>query len=201
MHKHFDRLVHVWPDARLIHIIRRRCRKVLAPRVVNANRYLATLWHRISRVEDEVEEQLLELVEVRAHARVLVELEDEVDVLQIEYQLVDPGGYAPGDVGVGHRDVVDHDLGAAGAAPGLRAEGLGQGRMLPPVKRERLADDHDVGANALVSQGKKYPESSLIIGVPAKAKRETNEAEIEGIRKNAAEYVELAKEYRKASGK
>ncbi|AKB25907.1 carbonic anhydrase, family 3 [Methanosarcina sp. MTP4] len=58
-----------------------------------------------------------------------------------------------------------------------------------------------VGANALVSQGKKYPESSLIIGVPAKAKRETNEAEIEGIRENAAEYVELAKEYREASGK
>lgn len=57
-----------------------------------------------------------------------------------------------------------------------------------------------VGANALVSQGKKYPENSLIIGVPAKVKRETNEAEVEGIRKNAEEYVELAKEYNKATG-
>jgi carbonic anhydrase/acetyltransferase-like protein (isoleucine patch superfamily) len=55
-----------------------------------------------------------------------------------------------------------------------------------------------VGANALVSQGKKFPENSLIIGVPAAVKRETNEAEIEGIGKNAAEYVELVKEYKKA---
>jgi len=58
-----------------------------------------------------------------------------------------------------------------------------------------------VGANALVSQGKKFPENSLIIGVPAAARRETNEAEIEGIEKNAAEYVELVKEYKKATVK
>ncbi|MCQ1535545.1 gamma carbonic anhydrase family protein [Methanosarcina sp. KYL-1] len=55
-----------------------------------------------------------------------------------------------------------------------------------------------VGANALVSQGKKFPANNLIIGVPAVAKRETNEAEVEAVRENAEEYVELAREYRKA---
>lgn len=53
-----------------------------------------------------------------------------------------------------------------------------------------------VGANALVPQGKKFPPSSLIIGVPGTVKRETNKAEIEAIKKNADEYVEMAKEYR-----
>ncbi len=52
-----------------------------------------------------------------------------------------------------------------------------------------------VGANALIPEGKKFPENSLIIGVPGKVKREIEEAEIEAIAKNAAEYVELVKEY------
>jgi len=54
-----------------------------------------------------------------------------------------------------------------------------------------------IGANALISEGKKFPENSLIIGVPGKVKREIEEAEIEGIAKNAEEYVELGKKYRK----
>lgn len=53
-----------------------------------------------------------------------------------------------------------------------------------------------VGANALVPQGKKFPANSLIIGVPGTVKRETNEAEVEAIKENAEEYVEMAKEYR-----
>ena len=53
-----------------------------------------------------------------------------------------------------------------------------------------------VGANALISEGKKFPENSLIIGIPGKVAREIGEAEIEGIAKNAAEYVKLGGEYR-----
>jgi carbonic anhydrase/acetyltransferase-like protein (isoleucine patch superfamily) len=54
-----------------------------------------------------------------------------------------------------------------------------------------------VGANALVPEWKKMPGRSLIIGIPGKVKRETEEAEIEAIVKNAEEYVELGKEYKK----
>jgi carbonic anhydrase/acetyltransferase-like protein (isoleucine patch superfamily) len=53
-----------------------------------------------------------------------------------------------------------------------------------------------LGANALVPEGRKFPENSLIIGVPAKVKREIDVTEIEAITKNASEYVELVKEYR-----
>jgi len=53
-----------------------------------------------------------------------------------------------------------------------------------------------VGANALISEGKKFPENSLIIGVPGKVKREIDKSEIETIAENAAEYVELVREYR-----
>jgi carbonic anhydrase/acetyltransferase-like protein (isoleucine patch superfamily) len=52
-----------------------------------------------------------------------------------------------------------------------------------------------IGANALVPEGKKFPEKSLVIGVPGKVKREIEEAEIEAISRNAAEYIELTKEY------
>ncbi|MDD3042867.1 MAG: gamma carbonic anhydrase family protein [Methanosarcinaceae archaeon] len=52
-----------------------------------------------------------------------------------------------------------------------------------------------VGANSLVSEGKIFPENSLILGVPAKVKRELTEADIDAIMENAAEYVELAGEY------
>ncbi|MDD4496643.1 MAG: gamma carbonic anhydrase family protein [Methanosarcinaceae archaeon] len=58
-----------------------------------------------------------------------------------------------------------------------------------------------VGANALVSEGKIFPENSLILGVPAKVKRELTEADIDAIMENAAEYVELAREYMKISRK
>lgn len=53
-----------------------------------------------------------------------------------------------------------------------------------------------VGANALISEGKKFPENSLIIGVPGKVKRETEESEIKAIAENAVEYVEFVREYR-----
>lgn len=59
-----------------------------------------------------------------------------------------------------------------------------------------IGENSIVGANALIPQGKKFPANSLIIGVPGTLKRETNEAEVEAIKENADEYVELAKEYR-----
>lgn len=59
-----------------------------------------------------------------------------------------------------------------------------------------IGENSIVGANALVPQGKKFPPNSLIIGVPGKVKKETNETEVEAIKENAAEYVKLAGAYR-----
>ncbi len=52
-----------------------------------------------------------------------------------------------------------------------------------------------VGACALVTENKKFPERSLIIGVPARVVRELSEEEVEMIRKNAEIYRKLAEEY------
>lgn len=52
-----------------------------------------------------------------------------------------------------------------------------------------------VGAGALVTEGKQFPDRSLIIGAPARVVREITEREMEGLRKSAAHYVELSQQY------
>ncbi len=49
-----------------------------------------------------------------------------------------------------------------------------------------------VGAGALVTAGKEFPEGSLILGVPARAVRELGPDEIIRIKENALKYVELS---------
>ncbi|MDD1763231.1 MAG: gamma carbonic anhydrase family protein [Methanobacteriaceae archaeon] len=50
-----------------------------------------------------------------------------------------------------------------------------------------------VGAGALVTAGKEFPEASLILGVPARAVRELEQDEIIKIKDTALKYVELSK--------
>ncbi|MGH8781141.1 gamma carbonic anhydrase family protein [Paraburkholderia sp.] len=54
-----------------------------------------------------------------------------------------------------------------------------------------------VGAGAVVTEGKVFPDNSLILGAPAKVVRELTDADIAGMRRNAATYVER-REYFKA---
>lgn len=53
-----------------------------------------------------------------------------------------------------------------------------------------------VGAGAVVTAGKNIPAGSLVMGVPAKVVRELSEDEINGILRNAHEYVRLAKKFK-----
>jgi carbonic anhydrase/acetyltransferase-like protein (isoleucine patch superfamily) len=53
-----------------------------------------------------------------------------------------------------------------------------------------------VGAGALCTEGKEYPDGSLIVGAPAKVIRALTPEQIEGLRRNAAHYVENAQRYR-----
>ena len=46
-----------------------------------------------------------------------------------------------------------------------------------------------VGAGSLVTPNTKIPPKSLVLGTPAKVKRELTEEEIRGIRESAANYV------------
>jgi len=53
-----------------------------------------------------------------------------------------------------------------------------------------------VGARALVTEGKEFPDGSLIMGSPAVAVRTLSEAQIEGLRHIAAHYVANARRFR-----
>ncbi len=53
-----------------------------------------------------------------------------------------------------------------------------------------------VGAGALVTEGKEYPDHSLIIGTPAKAVRTLTEEEIARLASNAASYVQRGQLFR-----
>lgn len=55
-----------------------------------------------------------------------------------------------------------------------------------------------VAAQALVPQGMQVPPGSLVAGVPAKVRRELTDEEREGIKRNAAVYVDLAKTHRES---
>ena len=58
-----------------------------------------------------------------------------------------------------------------------------------------IGRDSVVGAHALVTEGKSFPDGVLIVGSPARVVRELEAHEIEGIRRSAAVYVDNAKRY------
>lgn len=55
-----------------------------------------------------------------------------------------------------------------------------------------------VAAGAVVLEGTIVPPRSLVAGVPAKVRRELSDEEVETIKRNAANYRELAAEHRRA---
>ena len=53
-----------------------------------------------------------------------------------------------------------------------------------------------VGDGAVVSEGKEFPERSLILGVPAKVVKQLSPEQIQLIQDNADNYVKLSKQYK-----
>ena len=64
-------------------------------------------------------------------------------------------------------------------------------RSLTPVLHHEL-----VGAGAVVTEGKVFPERSLILGAPAKAVRTLSDEEVANLQKNASGYAERAARYK-----
>jgi carbonic anhydrase/acetyltransferase-like protein (isoleucine patch superfamily) len=54
-----------------------------------------------------------------------------------------------------------------------------------------------VGAGALVTEGKEFPDGSMILGSPAKAVKQLTPEQIAGLQRIAKHYVENAERYRK----
>ena len=59
----------------------------------------------------------------------------------------------------------------------------------------RIGANSLVGAGALVTEGKEFPDGSLIVGAPAKAVRTLDEAAIAGLRKSALNHVANCRRY------
>jgi carbonic anhydrase/acetyltransferase-like protein (isoleucine patch superfamily) len=70
---------------------------------------------------------------------------------------------------------------------------IGMGAVV--MDRARVARRSIVGAGALVTPGSEFPEGHLIIGSPARPKRELTPEEIAGIESSADHYVALSKRY------
>ncbi|MBY9062019.1 gamma carbonic anhydrase family protein [Sphingomonas yunnanensis] len=87
------------------------------------------------------------------------------------------------DCTIGHRAILH------GCTLGERVL-IGMGAIV--LNRAVIGDDCLVGAGALVTEGKVFPPRSLIIGSPARAVRELDDAAVAALRLSAAHYVENA---------
>ena len=76
------------------------------------------------------------------------------------------------------------------------AEQLGHVDKLTVLNGAHINKNCIVGAGAVVSEGKEFPEGSLILGVPARAVKELTPEQIEHIQHNADEYCKISKLYK-----
>jgi carbonic anhydrase/acetyltransferase-like protein (isoleucine patch superfamily) len=87
---------------------------------------------------------------------------------------------------VGDEVTVGHNVTLHACTIGSRCL-IGMGAIV--MDGAEIGEHSIVGAGALVTPGTKIPSGSLVLGSPAKVKRELTEDEKRGIRESAANYV------------
>jgi len=90
------------------------------------------------------------------------------------------------DVTVGHHAILH------GCTIGARSL-VGMGAVV--LNRAVIGEECLVGAGALVTEGKQFPPRSLIVGSPARAARQLDDAEVATLRASAAGYADKARRY------
>ena len=65
------------------------------------------------------------------------------------------------------------------------------------LNKAKIGNNCLLGANSLVTEGKEFPDNSLIVGSPAKVTRELTDMEKKIIELSALHYVENMKRYKK----
>ncbi len=60
----------------------------------------------------------------------------------------------------------------------------------------KIGKNSIIGAGAVVSENKEFPEESLILGVPGKVVKHLTQEQIDHIQENADNYCELSKKYK-----
>lgn len=63
------------------------------------------------------------------------------------------------------------------------------------LNRAKIGNNCIVGANSLVTEGKEFPDNSLIVGSPAKAVRTLSDQEVQILKIQALHYVDNAKRF------
>lgn len=95
---------------------------------------------------------------------------------------------------VGEEVTVGHHAILHGCTVGNRVL-IGMGATV--LNHAVIGDDCLVGAGALVTEGKSFPPGSLIVGVPAQAKRDLSPEAIAGLKASAAGYRDKARSFAK----
>jgi carbonic anhydrase/acetyltransferase-like protein (isoleucine patch superfamily) len=93
---------------------------------------------------------------------------------------------------IGNGVTVGHQAIVHGATVGENSL-IGMGASL--LNRSVIGANSIVGAHALVTEGKVFPDGSLIVGAPAKLVRPLTEEEIAGLREATTAYVAKAARY------
>ncbi len=70
---------------------------------------------------------------------------------------------------------------------------IGMGAII--LDNAKIGKNCVVGAGALITENTEFPDGHLIIGSPAKVKRELNDKEIEFLQQSAANYIEYKSWY------
>lgn len=95
---------------------------------------------------------------------------------------------------IGNDVTIGHGATVHGCTVGDRTL-IGIGALI--LSHAVIGSDSIVGAGALITERKRFPDRSLIIGTPARRLRELTDAEIAMLRENAAHYVALGQRYRR----
>ncbi len=94
---------------------------------------------------------------------------------------------------IGERVTVGHQVMLHGCVIGDESL-IGIGAVV--LNGARIGKHCVVGAGSLVTEGKTFPDGSLILGSPAKVVRQLTPEQIEGLRRSAAHYVVNAQRYK-----
>lgn len=73
---------------------------------------------------------------------------------------------------------------------------VGMGAIV--LSRAVVGESCIIGAGAVVKEGDEIPDRSLVVGVPGKAVKQLTPEQVEGIKANTEEYVELSRKYLEA---
>ena len=94
---------------------------------------------------------------------------------------------------IGQRVVVGHSVTLHACVIGDKCL-IGMGSTV--LSGSKIGAGSIVAAGAVVVEGAEFPPGSLLMGAPARVRRPVSDQERERIRRNAASYVELSREYK-----